>query len=216
MTETAKLQVNGRTFDLPVIEGSEGERAIDIRKLRAQSGLITLDSGFGNSGACESAITFVDGEKGILRYRGYSIEDLCENSSFLEVAYLLIFGELPNREERNSFVGDVTRHSLIHENLRQFFQGFPLKAHPMAILSATMTTLSTFYQDSYNALDPEHSDLTVRRILAKIPTIAACSYKKSIGQPFAYPRNDLSYSANLLHMLFSVPCEAYHVDPIAA
>ncbi|MCH7526938.1 MAG: citrate synthase [Planctomycetes bacterium] len=216
MSNTATLTLDGQSYELPIIEGSEGERSIDIRNLRSQTGLITLDSGYGNTGACESKITFVDGEKGILRYRGYSIEDLCEHSSFLEVAYLLIYGELPTQTERDEFIQDVTRHSLLHENLRQVFQGYPLKAHPMAILSAVVTSLSTFYQDSYNALDSEHTDVTIRRLLAKIPTIAAFSYKKSIGQPFIYPDNTLSYAANLLNMLFGVPCEEYRVDPIAA
>ncbi len=212
MAKTAQLTIDGIAYELPVIEGTEGERAIDIRKLRADTGLITLDSGYGNTGSCESAITFLNGEQGILRHRGYSIEDLTTHSTFLEVAHLLIYGELPSEDESEAFITDVTRHTLIHENLRQVFLGFPLKAHPMAILSSMVCSLSAFYQDEYNALDPEHMDITIRRLLAKLPTIAAFAYKKSVGQPFVYPNNSLRYSGNLLHMLFSVPCEAYKVD----
>ncbi|MCH7491935.1 MAG: citrate (Si)-synthase, partial [Gemmatimonadetes bacterium] len=216
MTATAKLHFNGREHEIPLIEGTEGERAIDVRKLRGNTGLITLDNGYANTGSCESAITYLDGEKGILRHRGYSIEELAEHGTFLEVAYLLINGELPTQSESEEFVTHVTRHSLIHENLRLVFQGFPLNAHPMAILSSMMCSLSAFYQEPSEAFDPEHMELTIRRVLAKIPTIAAFSYKKSIGQPFMYPANSLPYSANLLHMLFSVPCEEYEVDPVQA
>ena len=213
MAKKASLQIDNKTYDLPVIEGSEGERAIDVRALRGQSGLITLDYGFANTGACRSEITFLNGEQGILHHRGYSIEELAEHSTFLEVAYLLIYGELPTENQYEEFVGGVTRHTLIHENLRLFFQGFPLKAHPMAILSSMLCSLSVFYQDQYNAIDPEQSDVTIRRLLAKIPTIAAFAYKKSVGQPFVYPDNSLGYAANLLHMLFAVPAEPYKVDP---
>ncbi len=213
MSQTATLKVDDTTYELPIVVGSEGERAIDIRDLRAQSGLVTLDNGYGSTGACESDITFLDGEKGILRHRGYAIEDLAEHATFLEVAYLMIYGELPTEDESASFVSDVTRHSLIHENLRLMFQGFPLQAHPMAILSSTLCGLSVFYEDSFAPADPEHADLTIRRLLGKISTIAAFSYKKSIGQPFTYPDNSLRYAANLLNMLFSVPCEPYDLDP---
>ena len=216
MTTAAKLHLDGRDYRLPLITGTEGERAIDVRNLRGDTGLITLDNGYANTGSCESAITYLDGEKGILRHRGYAIEELAEHGTFLEVAYLLIQGELPTRSEYEEFTTHVTRHSLIHENLRLMFQGFPLKAHPMAILSSMMCSLSVFYQEAYNALDRDHMDLTIRRVLAKIPTIAAFSYKKSLGQPFVYPDNSLSYSANLLHMLFSVPCEEFEVDPVQA
>ncbi len=213
MSEMAKLHYDDQVYELPIIVGTEGERAIDIRGLRTDTGLISLDSGYANTGACTSDITFLDGEKGILRHRGYAINELAEHGSFLELAYLLIYGELPTREQSDAFVNDVTRHTLIHENLRHVFQGFPLKAHPMAILSSMVVSMSAFYQDQYNALDPEHTDITIRRLLAKIPTIAAFSYKKSIGQPFVYPDNSLSYAGNLLHMLFGVPCEDFQVDP---
>ncbi len=216
MAKSAKLQVDDKTYEIPLITGSENEQAIDIRKLRAQTGLITLDSGFGNTGSCQSEITFLDGEKGILHHRGYAIDALAEHSSFLEVAYLLIYGELPTQAEYSEFKTSVTRHSLIHENLRYVFQGFPLRAHPMAILSSMVCSLSAFYQDEYNALDSEHTDITIRRLLAKLPTIAAFAYKKSIGQPFVYPDNSRKYAANLLQMLFSVPCEPYQVDPEVA
>ena len=213
MATKATLQIDDKKFELPVIEGTEGERAVDIGALRGQTGFVTLDHGFANTGSCLSSITFLNGEKGILRHRGYSIEELAENSTFLELAYLLIYGELPKKKEHDDFVGEVTKHTLIHENLRHFFEGFPLVAHPMAILSSMVCSLSVFYQDQYNALDPEHADLTIRRLLAKIPTIAAFAYKKSIGQPFVYPDNSLDYSANLLNMLFAVPAEPYEVDP---
>ncbi len=214
MPKTATLSLEGKTYTLPVVVGTEGETAIDIRALRNTTGLITLDSGFGNTGACESEITFLNGEKGVLRHRGYSIEDLAEHGSFLELAYLLIYGQLPDATTRTEFFEDVTRHTLIHENLRQVFQGFPLKAHPMAILSSMVVSMSAFYQDEFNALESDHNDITIRRLLAKIPTIAAFSYKKSVGQPFVYPDNSLSYAENLLHMLFAVPCETYEVDPV--
>ncbi len=213
VANTAQLSIDGTTYELPVIEGTEGERAIDIRKLRAETGLVTIDSGYGNTGSCESAITFLNGEKGILHHRGYAIEDLTSHSTFLEVAYLLIYGDLPDEEQSNAFIDDVTRHTLIHENLRQVFLGFPLNAHPMAILSSMVCSLSAFYQDQGNATDSAEMDITIRRLLAKIPTIAAFAYKKSIGQPFVYPDNSLSYSANVLNTLFGVPCEQYEVDP---
>ncbi len=211
--EKAILSVGGKNHELDVIVGSEGERAIDIRSLRGQTGLITLDNGYANTGACQSEITFLNGEKGILRHRGYSIEDLCERGTFLETAYLLIYGELPSQSQLSTFTEDITRHTLIHENMRTFFQGFPLKAHPMAILSSMVCTLSAFYQQSYNALDAEHTDLTIVRLLAKIPTIAAFAYKKAVGQPYIYPDNNLNYCENLLKMFFAVPCEDHEVDP---
>lgn len=216
MANKATLHYDGRDYELPVIIGTEGEKALDIRGLRDQTGLITLDSGYGNTGACASEITFLDGEVGILRHRGYAIEDLAEHGTFMETAYLLIYGDLPTRAQYDAWIVDVTRHTLIHENLRHVYQGFPLKAHPMAILSSMLVSMSAFYQDQYNAMDRAHSDITIRRLLAKIPTIAAFSYKKSIGQPFIYPENHRSYAENLLHMLFAVPCEESNVDPVMA
>ncbi len=213
MSQQVKIQLDGQDVELPLIEGSEGEKALDVSKLRAQSGYITYDGGFGNTGACQSGITFVQGEKGILRHRGYSIEGLCEHASFLEVAYLLIYGELPTQSELTAFMDEITQHTLIHEDLRRIYDALPKDAHPMAILSSVVCCLSTFYQDSLDYSNPDHVRLSIIRLLAKLPTIAAFTYKKSIGQPLIYPRNDLSYTANFLNMMFALPTESYHVDP---
>ncbi len=212
-SKTAQLIIDGTTYELPIVVGSENERGIDIRNLRSATGCITLDPGYGNTGACTSDITFLNGEKGILRHRGYAIEDLCEQGTFLETAYLLIYGDLPDETQNEEFVTDITRHTLIHENLRHVFQGFPLKAHPMAIISSMVCSLSAFYQESYDWGDTQNTDITIRRLIAKLPTIAAFAFKKSCGQPFIYPDNSLRYSANLLKMLFGVPCESYEADP---
>ena len=214
MSELAKLVVRGKEVELPVIEGTEREVAIDISKLRAQTGVITLDDGYVNTGACKSAITFIDGEKGILRYRGYNIEELAEKSTFLEVAYLLIYGELPTKEQFEAFRTKVTRHTMIHEDLKRLYDGFPKDSHPMAILSSMILTLSGYYNDQMDPLNPSHREISMIRLLAKTPTIAAYSYKKSIGQPFVYPKNSLSYVANFINMMFSVPAEDYVVDPV--
>jgi citrate synthase len=209
----AKLVLpDGKETPLPVIVGSEDEHAVDITKLRAETGYITLDSGYMNTGATTSAITYLDGEQGILRYRGYSIEDLAAHSDFVEVSYLLINGKLPSTAERAKFSNDLTRHSLIHEDMHHFFSGFPATAHPMAVLSAMVTSLSSYYPDS---LDRSHPvDMHITRILSKLRTIAAFSYKKSIGQPLIYPKNSLKYCANFLHMMFAVPSEDYEVSPV--
>jgi citrate synthase len=209
---TAQLTYDGSSVDLPVVTGSEGERAVDIGKLRAQSGLITLDPGYGNSGSCTSAITFLDGEQGILRYRGYPIEQLAEHASFLEVAYLLIYGELPTQAQLDEFKDEVTRHTLIREEMRQCFDSVPTDAHPMAVLAAGTVSLSTFYPDSQQIFDPEAVEVTIKRLIAKLPTLAAWSFKKAIGQPYVYPQNDLGYTDNLLHMMFAVPSEPYEVN----
>jgi citrate synthase len=211
-SETAKLEVRGQSIDLPVVEGTEGEVAVHIGKLRAETGAITLDEGYANTGACESGITFLDGEKGILRYRGYPIEDLAEHASFLEVAYLLIFGELPTKEQVEGFETALTRHTLLHEDMRRFFDAFPPDAHPMAILSSVVCGLSTFYEDSHNTFDPEAVHITLHRLVAKLPTIAAFSYRKSRGLPLMYPDNSLYYTANFLRMMFGFPTEPYEVD----
>ena len=211
--ETATITVDGRSADLPVVHGTDGDDGIDIGQLRAQTGLVTLDNGYGNTGSCTSAITYLDGDAGILRYRGYPIEQLAEQSTFLEVAYLLIYGELPSKAKLESFVDSITRHSLIHEEMRRFFDSFPKNAHPMAVLSAGASALSTFYQDSHDPFNPEHVEISIHRLLAKMPTIASWAYKKSIGQPYVYPRNELPYAANFLNMMFSVPAEPYDVDP---
>lgn len=204
----AKLILDGREYELPVVEGTEGEKAIDIRQLRATTGAITLDSGFANTGACTSTITYIDGERGILRYRGYPIEQLAEQATFPEVAYLLINGELPTMEQLAQFRRDLTYHSMLHEDLKKFFEGYHPTAHPMAILSAMVAAMSTYYPDEADDM------VNMVRLLAKVKTIAAYAYKKSIGQPFMYPRNDLSYCANFLYMMFAVPAEDYEPDPL--
>jgi len=211
---TATLTYDGKPITLPLVTGSEGETAIDIQKLRAATGLITLDPGLGNTGACRSAITFIDGEQGILRYRGYDIAELAEKSTFLEVAWLLLHGELPTRDELATLTADVTRHTLLHENFRRFFEALPKDAHPMPVCSAAVAALATFYQEP----EPNEASLdeTIVRLIAKMPTIAAYSYKHSIGQPFIYPRNRMSYVANFLHMMFATPCEEFDVDPAVA
>jgi citrate synthase len=213
MGEVATLKYKGKEIELPVVVGSEGEHGLDISKLRSATGLITLDEGFVNTGATTSAVTFLDGEAGILRYRGYPIEVLAEKCEFIEVSYLLIYGELPTKEQLHQFRMAVQNHTMLHEAMRRFYNGFPRDAHPMAILSSVVSALSTFYQDSLNSRDPKQVELCIYRLLAKLPTIAAYSYKKSVGQPFIYPQNDLSYCENFLQMMFAVPTEPYEVDP---
>jgi citrate synthase len=207
----ATLLLDGKDYALPVVMGTEDEVGIDISALRAQTGAITLDSGYGNTGSCRSAVTFIDGEKGILRYRGYPIEEVAENASFVEVCYLLIYGHLPTARELSQFEQALTRHSLIHEDMKKFFEGFPPSAHPMAILSAMVASLSAYYPHTDSV---EDCDLNIVRLLSKAKTIAAFAYKKSIGQPFVYPRNDLSYTENFLHMMFAVPAEPYPVPKV--
>jgi citrate synthase len=212
MSETAKLVLGGREYELPVIEGTEQEKAVDIRKLRATTKHITLDSGYMNTGATTSAITFLDGERGILRYRGIPIEQLAEHSSFPEVSYLLIYGELPTAGQLERFRTLLTRHSIIHEDMKHFYEGFPPTGHPMSILSSMVCSLSAYYPDS---LDPSSdTEIHYARVLSKIRTIAAFGYKKSIGHPIMYPRNDLNYVANFLYMMFAVPSEPYEPDPV--
>ena len=210
------LKFDGKEYELPLVEGSEKERAIDITTLRAQTGLVTLDAGYMNTGACQSSVTFLDGEKGILRYRGYPIEQLAEKSTFVEVCHLLIYGKLPTQKELERFRTSLTRHTMLHEDMKRFYDGFPRDAHPMATLSSAVSTLSTFYQGSSNFTKPLDMELSIWRLLAKLPTIAAFSYKKSIGQPFIYPTNSLDYSSNFLKMMFAVPAEEYRVEPEVA
>ena len=210
MANTARLEVNEISIDLPLVIGSESEIGIDISKLRSQTKAITLDPGFVNTGSCESGITYLDGEKGILRYRGYPIEQLAEKSNFLEVSYLLIFGELPTNNELNDFEYNVKQHTLLHEDVRHIYQAFPKDAHPMAILSSIVCALSTFYPD-FSATDSDAVDLAIWRLMGKLPTIAAWSYKKNIGQPFVYPINEFTYTKNFLNMLFGVPTTNYEV-----
>ena len=210
MANTARLEVNEKSIDLPLVMGSESEIGIDISKLRSQTKAITLDPGFVNTGSCESGITYLDGEKGILRYRGYPIEQLAEKSNFLEVSYLLIYGELPKNKQLNDFEHNVKQHTLLHEDVRHIYQAFPKDAHPMAILSSIVCALSTFYPD-FSATDSDAVDLAIWRLMGKLPTIAAWSYKKNIGQPFVYPINEFTYTKNFLNMLFGVPTTNYEV-----
>lgn len=213
-SKTAKITLpDGKTIELPVIQGTEGEQAIDVTRLRSETGYITYDIGFGSTGSCKSAITFLNGEEGILRYRGYPIEQLAERSSFLEVAYLLIYGELPTPHELEEWRSSITRHTLIHEDMKRFYDGFPHDAHPMAILSSVISALYTFYQDWRDPKNIEKQHIGIVRLLAKVPTLVAFSYKKSIGQPFIYPDNSLSYCANFLNMMFATPAEEYFLDP---
>ena len=215
MSKTAELHYNGKVYQLPVIEGTEKEVALDISKLRDETGLITLDIGYKNTGATKSAITFLDGDLGILRYRGYSIEELAEKASFLEVAYLLIYGELPTAEQFASFKKQITLHTLVHEDMRKIFDGFPASAHPMGVLSSLVCSLTAFYPKSLNPHRyPDEVNLTIIRLLAKMPTIAAWSYKNELGHPVNYPNNALDYCANFLYMMFAMPTEKYDIDPV--
>jgi citrate synthase len=202
--------------ELPVRQAVEGPSGLDINGLLQQTGQVTLDPGFVNTASCTSRITYIDGDAGILRYRGYPIEELAERSTFLETSYLLIYGELPSAEQLAEFTDSVRLHTLLHEDLRRFFDGFPREAHPMAVLSSAVSALSTFYQDSLDPFDPEHVHSSTIRLLAKLPTIASYAYKKSIGQPMLYPDNSLAYVENFLRMTFGVPAEPYQPDPVLA
>lgn len=217
MSNFAEIILEGKSYKFPVVEGTEKEKAIDISKLRAETGYITLDTGYKNTGATTSAITFLDGEEGILSYRGYSIEELAEKSNFLEVAYLLIYGELPTADEYAKFTREITTHTLVHEDIKAILDGFPSTAHPMGVLSSLVCSLTAFYPKS---LDPHRSweevNLSIIRILAKMPTLAAWSYKKKVGHPVNYPDNNLNYCSNFLKMMFALPAEQYEVDPVVA
>lgn len=214
MDKTAKLTFNGNTYELPIVVGTRQEVAVDISKLRAASGAITLDSGYGNTGACTSAITYIDGEKGVLEYRGYPIEVLATSSNFIETSYLLIFGDLPTTAQLNEFRALLGKHQFIHEDMRHHLEGFPPNAPPMAILSAMVNVLGCFETQFTAADDHDHFMLQAARLMSKIRTIAASSYRKSIGRPMNYPRLELRYTANFLHMLFSNPFELYDTDPV--
>ena len=214
MSNSAKLHLpDGQSIDLPVLTGSENEKAIDISNLRAKTGHITLDPGFVNTGPCKSAITYLNGEKGILQYRGYPIEELAEHCTFIEVGYLLIHGELPNKEQLKVYVDRINKHAMIHEDMKLFFEGFSKSPHPMVILSSMVSSLSAYYTEASGKASIENLEINSARLIAKISTIAAFSYKKSVGQPFVYPKDDLSYCANFLNMMFSVPAESYEIDP---
>jgi len=213
VTDKAIITLGDTKFEAPLIVGSEGERALDIGQLRTKTGYVTLDPAFMNTASTRSAITFIDGDQGILRYRGIPIEELAEHSSFVETAYLLIYGHLPKDAALRGWKESLTRHSLLHEDMKHFFEGFSRTAHPMGILSAMVAALSSYYPDALDADNVEHRDLTIARLVSKVRTIAAFAYKKSIGQPFVYPKNSLSYCANFLNMMFSVPAEEYEIDP---
>jgi citrate synthase len=213
---TASVSFGEQSAELPILQGTAGDDAADIGQLRADTGLVTLDPGYKNTAASTSAITFLDGEAGILRYRGYPIEQIAARSSFLETSYLLIYGELPNQAEHDRWLDEIVHHTLIHEEMRRFFDSFPYDAHPMAVLASGTVGLSTFYQDSHDPLDRAAVELTIRRLIAKVPTLAAWAYKKSIGQPYVYPRNDLDYVENFLHMMFAVPAEPYEVSSVVS
>ena len=216
MSDKAQLILEGKTYELSTIEGTEQEKAIDIGSLRDSSGYITIDSGYKNTGATKSAITFLDGEEGILRYRGYSIEDLAAKSSFLEVSYLLIYGELPTKSEYEFFENKIRRHTIVNEDMRKIFEGFPVNAHPMGVLSSLVSAMSAFYPDSYDEKAPDSTEMHIIRLLAKMPTIATWSYKKSQGHPVNYPNNSLDYCSNFLNMMFALPVEGYKVDPVVS
>ncbi len=213
MSEKAEIKSGSTVLEAPIVIGTEAERAIDIQQLRAKTGLVTLDPAFMNTASTKSAITYLDGEKGILRYRGIPIEQLAEQSTFVETAFLLVYGHLPTESELHNFSTLLTRHSLIHEDMKHFFEGFPSGAHPMAVLAAMVVSLGTYYPDALDVDNKEQVDITIARLISKVRTIAAFAYKKSIGQPFVYPRNNLKYCGNFLNMMFSVPAEPYEVDP---
>ena len=215
MSETAQLKIGDNTYDLPVIEGTEKEKAIDISKLRDQTSYVTLDIGYKNTGATQSSITFLDGEQGILKYRGYPIEQLAEKSSFIEVAYLLIYGELPTEQQLKDFQHHISRHTLVHEDMKKFFDGFPSKSHPMGMLSSLVCSLSAFYPESLKQNQtPEELDLSIIKMLGKMATIVSWIYKKSLGHPYIYPQNRYDYVTNFLHMTFGQRTEQIEIDPV--
>ncbi len=216
--ETFTLTENstGRTFELPVIKGTDGPNVIDVSKLYAETGCFTYDPGFTSTGSCASGITYIDGDAGILLYRGYPIEELAEQSDYMEVCYLLLYGDLPSVKEKEKFRRDITYHTMVNEQITYFFRGFRRDSHPMAVMCGVVGALSAFYHDSTDITDPRHRMVASHRLIAKMPTIAAMTYKYALGQPFIYPRNDLKYSENLLHMMYATPCEEYSVNPVLA
>jgi citrate synthase len=214
--KSATLTLDGKAYELPVMTGSVGPDVVDITKLYAQTGAFTFDPGFTSTAACSSTITYIDGDKGILLYRGYPIEQLAEKGDFLETCYLLYYGELPTKEQRKQFDFNITHHTMVHEQMAMFFRGFRRDAHPMAVMVGVVGAMSAFYHDSTDINDARQREIASHRMIAKIPTIAAMAFKYHVGQPFVYPRNDLSYAANFLRMCFAVPCEEYVVNPILA
>ncbi|HAY10289.1 MAG TPA: citrate (Si)-synthase, partial [Thauera sp.] len=211
---TATLTVDGKTVEFPVMTGTHGQDVIDIRTLGGKTGLFTYDSGFLSTASCKSKITFIDGDKGELLYRGYPIEQLAEKCNFLEVAYLLKNGELPNAQQRTEFEGVIKNHTMVHDQLTRFYNGFRRDAHPMAIMVGVVGALSAFYHDAMDFSDEAHRNVSINRLIAKLPTIVAMAYKYNTGQPFMYPRNDLGYTANFMHMMFGTPCEKYEPNPV--
>ncbi len=214
--KVAKLVIGDQTYEFPVLQGSIGPDVIDIRSLYAKTGMFTYDPGFTSTAACDSAITFIDGDKGELLYRGYPIDQLAKSSNYLEVCYLLLYGELPNQTQLAAFEKVVTRHTMVHEQMHYFYRGFRRDAHPMAIMTGVVGAMAAFYHDSTDISDPQQREIASIRMIAKMPTIAAMAYKYSLGQPFVYPRNDLDYASNFLHMCFSVPAEPYVINPVIA
>ena len=215
-TATLTFQKSGKTVTLPVLGGTEGPNVLDIRKLYAEAGCFTFDPGFTSTASCESGITFIDGDRGILTHRGYPIDQLAEKSDYLEVCYLLLYGDLPAAAEKAAFVQAITTHTMLHEQMTAFLRGFRRDSHPMAIMVGMVGALSAFYHDSLDIRDPRQREISAHRMISKIPTIAAMAYKYSIGQPFIYPRNDLTYAENLLSMMFAVPAEPYKINPVLA
>ena len=212
----ASVLIDGARYDLPIRKGTLGPDVVDINTLYQDTGCFTYDPGFTSTASCESKITFIDGDKGILLYRGYPIDQLAENGTFLETCYLLLYGELPTAAQFADFQHRITKHTMVHEQMTRFYTGFRRDAHPMAVMVGVVGALSAFYHDSIDIQDPEQREMASVRMIAKMPTIAAMAYKYSIGQPFIYPKNELDYSANFLHMCFAVPCEEYKVDPVLA
>jgi citrate synthase len=212
--ETGSFHIGKKVIDFPILDGTIGPRVVDIRKLYQETGLFTYDPGFTSTASCESKITYIDGDAGILLYRGYPIEQLAEHGDFLETCYLLLYGELPTASQKADFDYRITRHTMVHEQMARFFQGFRRDAHPMAVMVASVGALSAFYHDSTNIADPNQRLVASTRMIAKIPTLAAMAYKYSVGQPFVYPKNDLDYTSNFLRMCFAVPCEEYKVNPV--
>ena len=215
-TKSGQLTVGNQSWSFPIYDGTVGPSVMDIGKLYAQTGMFTYDPGYTSTGSCESKITYIDGDEGVLLYRGYPIEQVAEHGDFLETCYLLLYGELPTPAQKIDFDKRVTNHTMVHEQMSRFYQGFRRDAHPMAIMTGCVGALSAFYHDSTDISDPHQRMVASIRMIAKMPTMAAMAYKYSIGQPFIYPRNELRYSANFLHMCFAVPCEEYKVDPILA
>jgi citrate synthase len=215
-TKTATLTVGNKTYDFPILGGTVGPDVIDIAKLYAQSGMFTYDPGFTSTGSCQSKITYIDGDAGVLEYRGYPIEQLAENGDFLETCYLLLYGNLPTKAQKEDFDSRVIHHTMVHEQMARFFQGFRRDAHPMAIMVAAVGALAAFYHDSTDITDPTQRMIASMRMIAKVPTLAAMAYKYTIGQPFIYPKNSLSFAQNFLHMCFAVPCEEYKINPVLA